>query len=74
MGCRMLATAIGAVEVDRRRRRGSAERAVIADIDPQSSSPGAAKAWLQHRDRRVVGVDLLGGEDVVAYAVDDRLQ
>src|SRR5689334_17213926 len=74
MGCRMLATAIGAVEVDRRRRRGTAERAVVADIDPQSSGPGAAKARLQHRDRRVVGVDLLGGEDVIADAVDDRLQ
>jgi hypothetical protein len=41
---------------------------------PIISGPGAAKARLQHRDRRVIGVDLLGGEDVLADAVDDRLQ
>jgi hypothetical protein len=70
----MLAAAIGAVEVDRRRRRGTAERAVVTDIDPQSSGPGAAKPWLQHRDRRVVGVNLLGGEHVAADPLDDRLQ
>src|SRR4051812_50030164 len=74
MGCRMLATAIGAVEVDRRRRRGTAERAAVADIDPQSSGPSAAKAWLQHWDRRAVGADLLGGADAGAAAAGARLQ
>ena len=34
MGCRMFAAAIGAVQVDRRRRRETAERAVVANIDP----------------------------------------
>ena len=34
MGRWMLAAAVGAVEVDRRRRRGATERPVVADIDP----------------------------------------
>lgn len=34
MGRRVLAAAVGAVEVDRRRRRGAAERPVVADVDP----------------------------------------
>ena len=34
MGRRMRAAAIGAVKVDRRRRRGAAERPIVADVDP----------------------------------------
>ena len=34
MGRWILATAVGAVEIDRRRRRGTTERPVAADIHP----------------------------------------
>src|SRR6516162_674925 len=34
MGCRVLAAAVRTVKVDRRRRRGTTERAVVANVDP----------------------------------------
>ena len=74
MGGRVFAAAVGTVEVDRRRRCGTAERPVVADIDPQSPGPGSAQTGLQHRHRRVVAVDLLGGKRVTADSLDDWLQ
>src|SRR5579883_585391 len=63
---RMLAAAIRAEEVGRGRWRRSAERPVIAHIDPEPTGLGLAIAGRQHRNRRVVAVDLLGREDMAA--------
>ena len=35
---------------------------------------GPTKPWSQHRDSRVVAVDLLGGEDVLADRRHDRVE
>ena len=60
----MHGAAIGAVEKSSRRSRGSAERPIIANVDPQPTGFGPTQAGCEHRHRGVVGVDLLGGEDV----------
>ena len=61
---RVLAAAVGAVEVDRRRSRLARERVVIAHVDPQAPRLGPAKPRRQHRNGGVVAVDLLGREDM----------
>ena len=54
---RALRLAIGAIEVDGRRRIGATPRPIVARIDPQSAHLGAAAAGVEHRDRCVVGKD-----------------
>jgi len=71
---RMLSRAVRAVEVDRGGRRRAAAWTVIADVDPEPSGLGASEPRRQHRDRRVVAMDLLGGEDLAPDSLDDRLQ
>ena len=66
----MLAAAIGRVEERGRRRRWAAERPVVANIGPEPSRPGLVLG--EHRDRRIVGVDALGGEDVGVDGFDKR--
>jgi hypothetical protein len=53
---RTLGSAIGAIEVDGRRRIGFAPRSIVAGINPQPAGLGAAAS---HWDRRVVGEQLL---------------
>jgi len=63
---------IGRVEVERRRQCGTGERPVVADIGPQSPGPGLAD--IEDRHRRVIGMDALGGEDMLADRLDQRHQ
>ena len=69
---RMFAAAIGAVEVDGRRRRGATEGPIVPHIHPEPPGLGPAETGRQHR--RVVAVDLLGREHVPPDPLDDRLQ
>ncbi len=69
-----LGLAIGTVEIDRRRRIGSIPGPVIAGVDPEPAGLGAAAAGIEHRDRRVVGEQLLRGEDVLGEPRLQRLQ
>ena len=66
--------AIGAVEIDRRRRIGPVPGPVIAGIDPEPAGLGAASAGIEHRDRGVVGEQLLRGEDMLGEPCLQRLQ
>ena len=69
-----LGLAVGAVEIDRRRRIGSVPGPVIAGVDPEPAGLGAAAAGIEHRDRRVVGEQRLRGEDVLGEPRLQRLQ
>lgn len=66
--------AVGREAVPRRGRRRAAGSAVVGRIDPQSPGRGLATAGVEHRHRRVVGVDLVGLEHRVADAADDRVE
>ena len=70
----MLATTVGAVEVGSGWWCRTAERPIVAHIDPQPTGLGPAQPRRQHRDRRVVAVDLLGGKDVTPDRGHDRIQ
>src|SRR5215470_2501223 len=59
-----LGLAIGAVEIDRSRRVWPVPRTIVASIDPKPAGLGTAAAGIEHRDRGVVGEQLLRGEDV----------
>src|SRR5271156_4579819 len=48
------AGAIGAVEIRGGRRRVTAKWPIVPQINPQPPGPGPAKAWLQHRNGRIV--------------------
>jgi hypothetical protein len=56
---RTLGPTIGAVEVNNRRRIRSTPGSVIAGVDPKPTSLGAAAAGIEHRDRRIVGEQLV---------------
>ena len=70
----MLATAVGTVEVCGSRRCRAAERPVVAHIDPQPPGLGPAQSRRQHRNSRVVAVDLLGGKDMTPDRRHDRIE
>lgn len=66
----VLALAVGRVgEPDGRRGRISG-RSIIANVGPEPSSLGAAVAGCEHRDGRVVGVQLGCRHDVIAHSLD----
>lgn len=67
---RMGPGAIGRVVEHGRRRGTAAEGAVVADIGPYA--PGRRFSLREHRDRRVVTVQPLGGKDVSFQAPEQR--
>jgi hypothetical protein len=71
---RMRGGAIGAVEIRSGRGGTAAKRPVVAHIDPEPPGLGPAEARCQHRNRRVVAVDLLGREHVGADGRHDRIE
>jgi hypothetical protein len=71
---RALAAAVGAVEVGGSRGGFAAERPIVAHVDPQPPGLGPAEPRHQHRDRRIVAMDLRGGEDVPLDPGDDRIE
>src|ERR1700739_4870544 len=69
-----LRLAVGAVEVDGGRRVWSAPRPIVARIDPQSAHFGAATAWVEHRDRRVIGEYLARPKNMRGHTRLQRLE
>ena len=69
-----LGLAIGAIEIDRSRRVWSAPGTIVTGIDPKPAGLGAAAAGIKHRDRGVVGKQLLRCEDVLSESHLQRLQ
>src|SRR5450631_4775435 len=72
MRLRMLARSIARVIVHRRRRRGAAEWAIVAHINP--TSPGVSLALGQNRYGGVIAVQSFRGEDVSFKPPEDRLE
>lgn len=71
----MLAAAIGAVAVERRRRRRTAPHGRSSpDMDPEPAGLLPARAGCHHRQRRVVAMDLVGAQHVGGNRVDQRPQ
>ena len=71
---RPLCASIGLVEVDGGGRVGAGPAALVAGIDPQSSGLRPAAARIEHRKRRVVGIQAIRGEDVAAQPVMQGIQ
>lgn len=70
----MDALAVGRVGKPNGRRRRVASWPVIAHIGPQARRLGFAIAGRQHRDRRVVGVQLRCCQHMAPNGVDQRAQ
>jgi hypothetical protein len=68
----MITPAIARIVEHRRRRIGSAERPIVAHVDP--ASPGDGLARRQHRHGRVVTVQSFGREDVPLHAPQQWFQ
>ena len=68
----MLAAAIARVVEHRPRRRGTAERPVVAHVGPEAGDVGLAPG--QDRHGGVVAVQPLGGHDMGLQAVEQRHQ
>jgi hypothetical protein len=71
---RSLGLTIRAVEVYSRRRLWTDPRPIVARIHPQPACLGLTTAGVEHRDRRIVGEELGGGEDVCREPGMQRLQ
>ena len=71
---RSLGLTIRAVEVYSRRRLWTGPRPIVARIHPQPACLGPTTAGVEHRDRRIVGEELGGGEDVCREPGMQRLQ
>jgi site-specific DNA recombinase len=71
---RMRSTAIKTVEIGGSRSHRSAKQPVVADIDPQPSGCGSPEPRCQHRNGRVIAVDLIGCEDMFADCCHDRVE
>lgn len=69
-----LSPAIRTIKINGRRGIRTAPGAVIAGVDPEPAGLGTATAGIEHRDRRVVGEQLLRREDVFGEPGLQRLQ
>jgi hypothetical protein len=74
MLARVLALAVGRVGEPDGGCGRIARWPVVADISPEPSGLGPAVAWREHRDRRVVGVQLARGHDMIANSFNQRSQ
>jgi hypothetical protein len=72
MAPRMFAAAVAGVKEQRHRRVMTTERPVVVDISPQP--PGDGLVLGQHRHRRVVAVQPVGGQHMAADQLDQRHQ
>jgi hypothetical protein len=69
----MLALAVGRVAIEHSGRPDAAMRPLVPEIDPEPAGLRLAAPRRQHRDGRVVGVQLFGRHDVLADRLDERL-
>ena len=56
------------------RRARSPRRSIISGVHPQPSRLGLTRARCQYLDRGVIGMQLLGGKDMLAQGSDEGLQ
>ena len=69
-----LGPTIGTVEIDGRRRIESTPRPIVAGINPEPAGFGTTATGVEHRDRGIVGEQLLRGKDVLGEPCLQRLQ
>src|SRR5437870_4968760 len=74
MRSRTFGLSIGTVEIDRSRRIAAVPGAVITGVDPQPPGLGAATARIEHRDRGVIGEQLLRRKDLLGEPRMKRLE
>jgi hypothetical protein len=74
MRLRVAPAPIRRIAIKHRRRIQTAGRPVITDIGPDPCNAGFAAAGLEHRHRRIVGMQLFGGQDIPAQDIDQRIQ
>ena len=74
VGLRVLALAVGRVEEQSGGRPRAGERPLVADVSPQPPGFGLAGARRQYRDRGVVDVQVVAGEDVGGQGIDQWLE
>ena len=77
----MLALAVGREPVGGRGRIAARPRAVVPDVDPDAALLHAAiealeapLLWIEHPDRRVVGVEQVAAHDLVVDPIDQGLE
>ena len=71
---RMFALAIRRVPIPHRRWIATAGRTIIAYVGPQASGLGLAASGIEHRHRRVIGVDLLRRVHITTECVNQRIE
>src|SRR6202041_4176552 len=69
-----LGLAVGREDIDRRRWVGSAPTALLAGIDPQAPGLGSPASWIEHRNRRVVGEQMVAGKHLLAQSSMQRFE
>jgi len=69
MGLRPFGLAIGFVKADRRWRFAARPAPLIAYVDPEVPGFRTATPRVEHRDRRVIGEQMIGVEDMASEAV-----
>src|SRR5208337_2670496 len=69
MRCRALGLPIRCRQIDSRRRLRSRPRSLLACIDPKASGLGASATRIEHRDRRIVGEEMIRGKDILAQSL-----
>ena len=74
MGCRVLAFTVLTIGISGGRMTGSRPGTVVDSIAPQPSGLGAAAAWIQHRQGRVVGNHFRRGQNRAQDQLIQRLQ
>jgi hypothetical protein len=71
---RTFGLAVRREQIDRSWWCGTAPRPLVAGIDPQPSRLCAPASWIEHRDWRVVGKQVVRGEHVLAQSLVQRFQ
>jgi len=66
--------AVGLVDVEGCRRIGARPAPLVAGVDPQPAGLGAPAPGIEHRQRRVVGEQLIGREDRLPQSVVQRFE
>jgi hypothetical protein len=71
---RTFSFAVRRIQIDRSRRVGSAPCSLLAGVHPKPSRLGAPSTWIEHRNGRVIGEQMVRREHVSGKALMQRLE
>jgi hypothetical protein len=66
---RALGLSVRCEQIDSCRRLGSRPRSLLTCVDPKTSSLRASATRIEHRDRRIVGEEMILGKEVLAQSL-----